>query len=385
MPRRVRCRTLAAMLILLCGAAQGQTDQQARKWFQEGLQALHQHQANLAEGRFRQILKLEPPPGREYIVGARVNLGVLAMQRQQWQAALANFEAAERLAPEMTGIRLDIGLSKFYRGTYEEAIPVFRSVLRDQPASEQAHYFLGVCDFMSGRYDEAERMLTPLWQREQDNISYLYVLAVAGSRTGDTKLQQKALAQLLRTGAGRPELDLIRGRAELNRNRLTTAIVSLEKAARLDPRLPYVHFSLGQAYQAMHRYGRARTEYQKDLTIGGHTAEDHESLGDLDLADNRLHDAEEEYRQALASDPVLSGAYVGLGKLDLKSGKPADALKEFTEACKLVPDAPEAHYLRGRALMRLNRRQEAQAEFNASTRLQAQKLQDFRNKMDRRQ
>lgn len=373
---------LVAGLLSLSGSAGAQANPTARQWFAEGLQALRAHHTAEAEQRFRHILALQlPAPEKEYVTGAWVNLGVIAMQQKRWSAALTDFTEAERLAPEVTGIRFNLGLSHFYQGDYGAAIPAFTSVLRDQPNSPQAHYFLGVCDFMTGRFAETQQMLTPLWNREQNNISYLYMLALASGKNGDTALHQKALQQLLTAGAGRGELDLIRGRAELNTNRPTVAIASLERAARLDPGLPNVHFSLGQAYQAQHQYDRAAAEYRKDLAIGGHEADDEAALGEVDRIQGHLPAAEREFKRALALQPSLVTAHAGLGKLDLQTGALQPALKEFTTLCKLVPEVPEAHYLRGRVLAKLHRTQDAKAELSISSRLQAQQLQDAHTKI----
>lgn len=372
---------LAAGWLALSGGAGAQTSPAARQWFTEGLQALRAHHTAEAEQRFRHLLALRPPPEKEYVTGAWVNLGVIAMQQKRWPAALADFTQAERLAPEVTGIRFNLGLSQFYQGAYEAAIPAFSSVLRDQPDSPQAHYFLGVCDFMTSRFAATQQMLAPLWNREQNNISYLYMLALASGKNGDNALHQRALQQLLAVGAGRGELDLIRGRAELNTNRPTVAIASLEKAARLDPRLPYVHSSLGQAYQAQHQYDRAAAEYRKDLDVGGHEAEDEAALGEIDRIQGHLPTAEREFKQALALQPALATAHAGLGKLYLQTGATEPALNEFTTLCKLAPQVPEAHYLRGRALAKLQRTREAKAEFSLSNRLQTEQLQDAHNKI----
>lgn len=377
--RRIGLCLLAGTLAM--GSGRAQVSPEAQQWFAQGLQALHDRQTKRAEGCFRRILTLQPPPEREYVTGAWTNLGVIAMQQKRWSAALADLEHARQLAPAVPGIRFNIGLSHFYQGSYEQAISAFASVLRDQPDSPQAHYFLGVCDFMTERYAQARTMLAPLWNREQNNISYLYMLALAAGKSGDGNWHQKALTQLLTTGAGRPELDLIRGRAELNTNQLPVAIASLERAAKLDPRLPYVHFSLGQAYQAQHQYEQARTEFQQDLAIGGNDADDEESLGQIDLIQGHLTDAETEFRRALALHPNQAAAHAGLGKLKLQEEDFEQALDEFTILCKLLPQAPEAHYLRGRALMKLHREQEAAMEFAASNRLQAEQLQVAHDKI----
>ncbi len=86
----------------------------------------------------------------------RVDLGVVYMRQEKWKLALAQLEAAEKLAPNVPGIRLNIGLLHYRQGQYGEAIPAFESVVRDMPDSAQASArLLGLSDLFELRYAKA--------------------------------------------------------------------------------------------------------------------------------------------------------------------------------------------------------------------------------------
>ena len=105
----------------------------ARQTFEQGQRALDHGDLASAEKAFREVLAAEPNN-----VGAHGNLAVVYMRRREWKPALAELQAAERLAPQMAGIRLNIGLIYYRQADYRQAIEPFESVLREQPDSRQA-------------------------------------------------------------------------------------------------------------------------------------------------------------------------------------------------------------------------------------------------------
>ncbi len=102
----------------------------AKARFEQGQAALQAGDLDAAEKAFRGVLENEPNSAAAY-----ANLGVIAMRRKSWDAALGDLRKAEKLAPRLTGVRLNIGLVEFHRGRYAEAIAPLESVLRDQPGS----------------------------------------------------------------------------------------------------------------------------------------------------------------------------------------------------------------------------------------------------------
>src|SRR5271155_1948274 len=143
-------------------------------WFARGETALRANNLDAAEAAFRRVVAIDPKAA-----GAYANLGVIEMRRKHWSAALVELRRAEKLAPDLAGIRLNIGLVYFHQQDYRAAIAPFESVVKDTPDSSQASYLLGLCDFFTQRYADAAAALEPLWDRESNNLSYLYVLGIA--------------------------------------------------------------------------------------------------------------------------------------------------------------------------------------------------------------
>jgi len=233
-----------------------------RQVYEEGQQALRENRLADAEKAFRQILAMDPKNA-----GAYANLGVIAMRRKQWAAALRNLEQSERLAPGVPGVRLNIGLTYYAEGRYKAGAEAFESLIRDDPASVQAHYLLGMCYFFRGLYAGTVAQFEPIWDAQSRNLGYLHVLAVAADETGRHETEERAARQLFDVGANTPVLHLLIGKADLHRLKDDEALDELGQAARLNPNLPFVHFYLGIAYRRHNQFTEAKAQFLEDLKI----------------------------------------------------------------------------------------------------------------------
>ena len=341
------------------------------KLFQAGQDALNHGRLDEAENDFRQVLALEPGLG-----GAYANLGVVYMRRKQWTKALASLRQAEQLMPEVAGIRLNIGLAYYRQNEFLKAIPPFESVVRDEPAELQPRHLLGLCYFFAERWAEAAHTLEPLWDQESQKLSYLYVLSIAAHRAGLKELDEKATAQLVKTGDGSPEYHLFMGKAHLNLDQYDLALADLQAAAEANPKLTFVHFNMGMAYLKKQDYERARDEFLKDAAVEPDLAFNYDELGDVYSLMQQDGNAEKSYREALRRDPRLLNSYLGLAKAYQREQKYAQALGAIEAADKLDPRRTDIHYVRGQILLHMGRKEEGKKELEASVRIDNERRAD---------
>ncbi len=170
---------------------------------------------------------------------------------------------------------------------------------------------------------------------------------------------------MIAAGAETPEFHLIMGKAFLNRYEVPEATRELERAAALNPNLPFVHMNLGIAYMRSGDNERAEEEFRRDIALDPDLADDYEQLGVLYSRMQREEDAEKSFREALERDAKNAGAYLGLGKLYQKQ-KAQQALRMVDAALRLSPEIHGGHFLRGRILTQLGRQKEARVEFAAA-------------------
>jgi tetratricopeptide (TPR) repeat protein len=334
------------------------------KVFLLGQEALKQNNLAVAERDFRQVLAANPEVG-----GAYANLGVVYMRRKQWSKALEALHQAEHLMPQVAGIRLNIGLTYFRENEFLKAIPYFESVVRDQPDAPQPRHLLGLCYFFTERWADAANTLEPLWEQESSQLSYLYVLSIAAHRAGQKEWDEKAMAQLVKTGDGSPEFHLFMGKAHLNLEQYDLALADFQAAEKANPKLTFVHFNLGLTYLKKQDYEHARDEFLKDAAVEPDLAFNYDELGDVYSLTQQYSDAEKAYREALRRDPRLLNSYVGLAKAYQHTQNFTAALSAIDSAGKIDPIRTDIHYLRGQILIRLGRKEEGRKELETSVRI----------------
>lgn len=332
--------------------------------FEQGQKALESGDLEAAEAAFRKVLAMDPRSA-----GAYSNLGVIAMRRKEWARALSFLQKAAKLAPNVSGIRLNIGLVEFRQGDYAEAIPSLSSVVRDQYDTPQARYLLGLCDLLTERYTDAVAALEPLWPQKENDFMYLYVLSIAADGAGQKELSEKALTQLLNTGGDGPEFHLMLGKAYLNRQETQQAVEELERAASINPNLPFVHLNLGIAYVRAGDSARGEEEFRRDISIEPDLADPYQLLGEFYARAGKDGEAEKSFKEALQRDPKMPDALSGLAKIHLRQEKYQEALAEADAALRLAPSAGNLHFIRGRILTKMGRIDEAKKELTLAAQM----------------
>ena len=200
-------------------------------------------------------------------------------------------------------------------------------------------------------------------------MSYLYVLSIAAHKSHKKELDERATAQLIKTGEGSPEFHLFMGKAHLNLEQYDMALADFQAAAEANPKLTFVHFNLGLTYLKKHDYEHAREEFLKDAAIEPDVVNNYDELGDVYSLMQQDSEAEKNYREALRRDSRMVNPYVGLTKIYQREQKYPQALSVIDSAGKLDPGRTDIHYLRGQVLIHMGRKEQGKKELETSVRL----------------
>jgi len=329
---------------------------------------LNEGRLNEAERDFRQVLAANPQ-----LAGAYANLGVVYMRRKQWAQALDMLRKAEHLLPDVPGIRLNIGLVYYRQNEFLKAIPPFESVVHDQPNALQPRYLLGECYFFAERWADAADTLEPLWAQESTQPLFLYMLSMSAHKAEKREVDEKAWAQLMKTGEGDPEFHLLMGKEHLQLEQYDLALSELQAAAQSAPKLPFVHFNLGLTYLKKQDYEHARDEFLKDAALEPDLALNYDELGEVYSLMQQDSDSEKSYHEALRRDPRLLTSWAGLAKTYQREEKYQQALTAIDEANKIDPERTDIHYLRGQILVHMGRKDEGKKELELAVRIDNEK------------
>jgi tetratricopeptide (TPR) repeat protein len=347
------------------GSVQAAPPYNVQDRFLAGEGALERGDLEAADADFRAVLSANAND-----VGALANLGVVAMRRRRWPEALEMLRKAQALAPQVAGIRLNIALVYYRQYDFAAAIPPLESVVRDQATSVQARYLLGLCYFFTDQASRAAQTLDGIWPQESGQMNYLYVLGVAAEKAKLPELQNRALERLAEVGQNTAELHLLMGKADLNRLEARKAAAELERAAQMDPKLPFVHYYAGVTYRKLHDFERAKAEFLKDAALEPDVAFNFDELGAICTELQQREEAARYFEQALRLDPRLASSYLRSGQSGTTTGQVFGGPRGARSRRHARSGQHSVHYLRGQVLQHLGRREAAQAEFDKAASLQ---------------
>ncbi|MEP7310304.1 MAG: tetratricopeptide repeat protein [Acidobacteriota bacterium] len=202
------------------------------------------------------------------------HLGVEALNRRDFPAAVALFRRGVELAPNDPSMRHRLGMALALSGNGPAAAAEFQEVLRRRPNFASTHYTLGLLIAANGRYGEA---IEQFKAAVRSNPSYV-----------EARLQ---LAETLRRS----------GRAR-------DSLPHYEQAATLDPRLADAPLGYAMALVSLTRYADARDRLSESLArYAGRPAIAHALIRLLAAApDNRIRDGSRAVAMAeaqLAQEP----------------------------------------------------------------------------------
>ena len=352
-----------AILVLLFGLAQNRDADFDRA------QQLHQAgQLAAAESAYRAYLKQH---------GARAevlaNLGALLARQERYPDAIASYQQALRVAPNLTPIRLNLGLAYFKSGKLDDAQREFGLFLAQNPTHGQARQLKAIALFELERYAESVKDYEALMPTADTGIQL--GLATAYLRAGKTD-QARPLLEPLLARAATPEVQLVIAQLYLLDNRIDEAAKLLDQAQATNPKFPGLQYYRGLvAWRQRHtadaieawraELARDPNAFQPTLALGGALA-----IAAQPTA-AQLKEAELLLRRALGLRPGNPTAQYLYAKFRWQQAKDPAAAALLEKAVQADPEYREAHYLLANVYQSLGRRADAQREFAVVKKLAA--------------
>ena len=187
------------------------------------------------------------------------------------------------------------------------------------------------------------------------------------------------------------------GVSHLREGRLDMALEDFQKAAKLDPKNPYVMKGLGQAYAAKRKWGDAISAFRKALELNPYYVDvrndlgtvliqsgDREAgkkefltafgdptnptpeisarnLGQAYLEEKNYQEALNWFRTSIARNKSYGFAYMGLADALLATGRLEEMVAQLQVGVKESPDDPSLQLALGQAYFKVGRFTEARA------------------------
>lgn len=171
-----------------------ETYREAVSAFYAGLAAMEVGADEHAEASLLRVTRLVP---RE--PAAWANLGLLALRRNEFDAAAERLETAEELAPQSSSIQILLGLLASNRGRLDEGMAYLRRAIELDSTNLRAMYGLAQeieRRAAEGWEAETERWLDRILSLDPDNIAVLVETSRIAARRGDAEDLQYAVSRI---------------------------------------------------------------------------------------------------------------------------------------------------------------------------------------------
>jgi tetratricopeptide (TPR) repeat protein len=251
------------------------------------------------------------------------------------QASLARAMAEDSHDLEAIQLR---GLTLFQLGRPADAIPFLQSVRSwVGSANVDANYVLGLCYMHTQRYEEARRSFAEMYAVPPESAAAHLLLARMLLRQGyDPIAEQNAL-----------------------------------QAATLDPKLPLVHYLLGEFYLYKSNLEKAIGEFETEQKLNPGNAATYDRLGDCYSRVGKYDEAARALQRSILLDATATGPYILMGKVLIKKKDFASAATYLQKALHMDPSNYISHHLMGEAYRGLGRTADAERELKKSEELQS--------------
>jgi tetratricopeptide (TPR) repeat protein len=341
----------------------------------------------------------KPPLAQSREIREHFALAQQAMEQKQLDSAYREFNAILTLDPKNIEARGDLGVVQFLQGKYAEASQNLHAALRSQPSLWKAQAILGLCDKAMGRLDSAktlleksyphltqdprlqlnaglalveidyqrldmEKALEVLSRLRNANPSNVDVLYVTYRIHSDLAVQARDSLALVAPDSAR--MHQLLAEHLVTEGKIEDAITQYRDALRIAPRLPGVHFELGEAILAAssseEARGQAQQEFETALAIDPGDAKAECRLGALANLRGDTATALQHYSRAAETDPESAEAQIGLGGVLLSTEELDKATEHLLRAVRIDPLNAIAHFRLSQAYRQLGRASDADNE-----------------------
>jgi tetratricopeptide (TPR) repeat protein len=292
------------------------------------------------------------------------------MQQGKADEAIAELQAIEIRDPGAKGLAFEIGTAYYKKSDYPKAIEYLKKATAAEPTNNEATQLLGLSYYLMGHPADAIPILEKVqgWY-PRANIDAAYILGISYIQLKNYDQARKAFGKMFDVPGDSAAAYLFTARMLLRQEYDPIAEEYAQKAAALDPKLPLVHFLLGELYTYKSRMPEAIAEFQKELSINPGNAATYYKLADAYSRVQKYDDAERLLQRSIWLDATATGPYILMGKVLEKKGEFDLAVRALQRAITMDPNNATTHHLLGQTYRDMGRKEDAENELKAAEEL----------------
>ena len=310
---------------------------------------------------------LQAPPSAPSEFGEARKL----MQAGKLDDAIAQLQAVEVRDPAVKGLALEMGAAYYKKSDFPKAIEYLKKATAEDPANSEAIQLLGLSYYLGGHPAEAIPLLEKVqgWY-SRANVDASYILGICYIQTKNYDQARKAFGKMFDVPPDSAASYLFTARMLLRQDYDPAAEEYAQKAAALDPKLPLVHFLLGELYLFKSRVPEAIAEFRKEMAINPANAAIYYKLADAYSRVQKYDEAERLLQRSVWLDATSTGPYILMGKVLEKKGEFDLAVRALQRAATMDPNNPTIHHLLGQTYRDMGKKEEAESELKLAEQLQ---------------
>jgi tetratricopeptide (TPR) repeat protein len=258
------------------------------------------------------------------------------------------YEDLIQKSPNVAGYHFGLGYILTQLEDWDSALAQYQRAIELNPDIEYAHYMIGWIygNFAYSGMDQEKRLAE--WEKEEQlNPRSLGALQVYANRAehylrvGDPDSAIKDFEKVAMYGFARDDIRDARDRITRIRM-LKDELARVESEVRSKPDDPELRIELGKAQYNNGMVQAAIETWTKAVELDPENAAGRNFLGKSLIESGQLAEAAEHLRAAIDSDPTLSIAYYNLAIVEDMLGNKTDALELYAKYIELVPMTPKA-------------------------------------------
>ena len=293
------------------------------------------------------------------------------IEENQLDEAIQTLRIIEQQHPGTKDLQYQLGLAYYRKGDFVQAQSAFQKAMQEDPQNGEAVQLRGLCLFQLGRPADA----IPFLKQVQSwigaaNVDGNYVLGLSYMQTQKYEEARKAFAQMYGVDPDSAAAYLFLARMLLRQGYDPIAEQNAQKAAEMDPKLPLVHYLLGEFYLYKSNVQKAIAEFELEQKLNPGYAGTYDRLGDSYSRVGKYDDAERALQRAILLDATATGPYILMGKVLVKKKDYVSAMSYLEKALRMDPSNYMSHHLMGEAYRGLGRAQDAERELKRAEELE---------------
>jgi tetratricopeptide (TPR) repeat protein len=293
------------------------------------------------------------------------------MQQGKIDDAISQLQTLQANTPGLKGLDLELGTAYYKKGEFAKAIESLKKAASSDANNSEAVQLLGLSYYLGGHPAEAIPLLEKVqgWY-SRANVDASYILGICYIQIKDYPHARVAFAKMFDVPSDSAASYLFTARMLLRQEFDPVAEEYAQKAATLDPKLPLVHFLLGELFLYKSRIPEAVTEFKRELAVNPAHAATYYKLADAYSRIQKYDDAERLLQRSIWLDATSTGPYILMGKVLEKKGEFELAVRALQRAATMDPNNPTTHHLLGQAYRDMGKKEEAENELKLAEQLQ---------------